>query len=153
MASLGALGDLVLALSADTAKFESDLGRAARNAEKELQKIVVIGSAAGTAIGDALYRAAQAVVRFATDTVRLQADLDDLQDKFGGNITQLDGLRRVAVVAGTDLNGLSNALGAMSRSLRASNDEGNAAVLRSRRSASTSSGVMAGCSTSASWAC
>ncbi len=34
MAILGALGDLVLALSADTAKFQSDLGRAQRVADK-----------------------------------------------------------------------------------------------------------------------
>lgn len=34
MAVLGALGDLVLALSADTAKFQSDLGRAQRVADK-----------------------------------------------------------------------------------------------------------------------
>lgn len=39
MAVLGALGDLVLALSADTGKFESDLGKANRLAEKFGQEV------------------------------------------------------------------------------------------------------------------
>jgi hypothetical protein len=45
MAVLGALGDLVLALSADTAKFQSDLGRAQRVADK-------FGREVGRAIGN-----------------------------------------------------------------------------------------------------
>jgi hypothetical protein len=58
MAMLGALGDLVLSLSADTARFQSDLGRANRAAEKftrdvgrTLNKLagvfVALGGAAG----------------------------------------------------------------------------------------------------------
>jgi hypothetical protein len=124
----GALGDLVLALSADTAKFESDLGKAARVAEKELQKIVVTGAAIGSAIGDGIVKAAQAMTRFATDTVRTQSQLDDLADTVGGNVTQLDGLRRVAFVAGSDLGFLNTALMTLSRGLRSSSDEGNATV-------------------------
>lgn len=58
MATLGALGDLVLALSADTARFQSDLGKGHRMAEKfgrEVQQVVggalgrlfALGGAAG----------------------------------------------------------------------------------------------------------
>lgn len=58
MAVLGALGDLVLALSADTAKFQSDLGRGARMAQKfqaevgraltqVATKLAAVGGAAG----------------------------------------------------------------------------------------------------------
>lgn len=48
MAVLGALGDLVLALSADTAKFQSDLGRANRMAEKWGKDVGrVLGNVAG----------------------------------------------------------------------------------------------------------
>jgi hypothetical protein len=126
--ALGAFGDLVLALSADTAKFEAALSKAARDAEKELQKIVVIGSAVGSAIGDGIAQAARAMARFATDTVRTQSQLDDLADTVGGNVTQLDGLRRIAFVAGSDLNFLNTALMNLSRGLRASSDEGNATV-------------------------
>lgn len=128
MASLGALGDLVLALSADTAKFESDLGKAARVAEKELQKVIVIGSAAGTAIADGLVKAAKALFDFGTDTVRFQAKLDDLADSVGGNVTQLDGLRRVAAISGSDINQVANSLTTLSRTLRASSDDTNSAV-------------------------
>ncbi len=45
MAVLGSLGDLVLALSADTAKFQSDLGRADRLAKKFSREV---GQALGT---------------------------------------------------------------------------------------------------------
>jgi hypothetical protein len=124
----GALGDLVLALSADTAKFESDLGKAARLAEKDLERIVVKGAAIGTAIGEGIGVAARAIVRFATDTVRTQSQLDDLADTVGGNVTQLDGLRRIAHVAGSDLNFLNSALMNLSRGLRASSDEGHQTV-------------------------
>jgi hypothetical protein len=126
--ALGAFGDLVLALSADTAKFEAALSKAARDAEKELQKIVVIGSAVGSAIGDGIAQAARAMARFATDTVRTQSQLDDLADTVGGNVTQLDGLRRVALVAGSDIGFLTSSLTTLSRSLRSSNDDGNATV-------------------------
>src|SRR3990167_1609097 len=58
MAILGALGDLVLALSADTAKFQSDLGRAQRISDKfsrevgrslgrRAGRLVAVGGAAG----------------------------------------------------------------------------------------------------------
>lgn len=48
MAVLGALGDLVLALSADTARFQSDLGRAHRQAEKFGREVgIVMGKVAG----------------------------------------------------------------------------------------------------------
>lgn len=51
MSLLGALGDLVLALSADTAKFESDLGKAQRMADKFGREVgKVMGNIAG-AIG------------------------------------------------------------------------------------------------------
>jgi hypothetical protein len=126
--ALGAFGDLVLALSADTAKFEAALSKAARDAEKELQKIVVIGSAVGSAIGDGIAQAARAMARFATDTVRTQSQLDDLADTVGGNVTQLDGLRRVAFVAGSDIGFLTSSLTTLSRTLRSSNDDGNATV-------------------------
>lgn len=48
MAVLGALGDLVLALSADTAKFQSDLGRAQREADKFSREV---GRALGNVAG------------------------------------------------------------------------------------------------------
>jgi hypothetical protein len=128
MASQGALGDLVLALHADTTTFQSDLGKAARVAEKELQKVVVIGSAVGTAIGEALVRGTQALIRFGTEAVRFQSQLDDLADTVGGNVTQLDSLRRVAVVSGNDIGQVANAMNILSRSLRASSDEGASAV-------------------------
>lgn len=52
MAVLGALGDLVLALSADTAKFQSDLGRADRMAKKFGQEMgKVLGNVAGLLVG------------------------------------------------------------------------------------------------------
>jgi hypothetical protein len=52
MAVLGALGDLVLALSADTAKFESDLGRAQRMADKFGKEVgKVVGNLAGALLG------------------------------------------------------------------------------------------------------
>jgi hypothetical protein len=126
--ALGAFGDLVLALSADTAKFEAALSKASRDAEKELQAIVVKGAAIGTAIGEGIGVAARAIVRFATDTVRTQSQLDDLRDTVGGNVTQLDGLRRIAYVAGSDISFLTTSLVEFSRALRASSADGNATV-------------------------
>jgi hypothetical protein len=122
----GSLGDLVLSLSADTAKFQSDLGKANREAER-------FGAEIGTMLGrlGAAFLAIAgpaAMGAMLKQTVAMQSQLDDLADTVGGSVTQLDALRRVAVVSGNDLSQVSTALVQLSRSLRASSDDGNAAV-------------------------
>src|SRR3990167_11147200 len=80
MAVLGSLGDLVLALSADTAKFQSDLGRAQRISDKF-----------GREVGRALGNVAGALVALGgaagfTGLIKGQIDAADAAGKMGQKI-------------------------------------------------------------------
>lgn len=80
MAVLGALGDLVLALSADTAKFQSDLGRAQRVADKFGRDV---GRALGNVAGALLALGGAAGF---TGLIRGQIDAADAANKLSQKV-------------------------------------------------------------------
>jgi hypothetical protein len=101
--SLGALG---IDLFANTATFESDMGRAARIAERDMQKISQIAATAGRAAVTGLMAAGAAVVYFTQQTISARAALDDMADVTGDSVKFLDGLQRAAHIAGVEMTQL-----------------------------------------------
>lgn len=105
--SLGALG---IDLFANTATFESDMGRAARIAERDMQRISQVAATAGRAVAGGLMAAAAAVVYFTQQTIAARAALDDMADVTGDSVQFLDGLQRTAHIAGVEMGQLQNVI-------------------------------------------
>ncbi len=119
---MATLGSVVVEMSASTAKFESDLGRAAQMAERQMAQI----DRAVAMVKSGLQTLGLAVsVGFAVDQIKgqieraiqLAGDLDDLAEKTGGTVETLSGLASVARLSGTDLDSLGVSLQRLSRAV------------------------------------
>jgi hypothetical protein len=105
------LGDLVVNLSADTATFKSDLGKAQQqlqNFAEKAQKIV--GVLAGV-------DAAVSFVELIKGAIESAARLDDLSKKTGVAVATLGGLGFAATQSGGDLESMVAATGKLNKSL------------------------------------
>lgn len=103
--SLGALGVDVFA---NTASFESDMGRAARVAERDMKAVERAASMAGKAIAGIAIAAGGTFVVAVQKTIELHSSLDDMADATGDSVQSLDGLRRTAIVAGVEMDRLQS---------------------------------------------
>lgn len=119
---MATLGSVVVEMSASTAKFESDLGRAAQMAERQMAQIdravAMVKSGLQTlglavSVGFAVNQVKSQIER----AIQLAGDLDDLAEKTGGTVETLSGLASVARLSGTDLDALGGALQRLSRAV------------------------------------
>jgi lambda family phage tail tape measure protein len=119
---MATLGSVVVEMSASTAKFESDLGRAAQMAERQMAQIdravAMVKSGLQTlglavSVGLAVNQVKNQIER----AIQLAGDLDDLADKTGGTVETLSTLASVARLSGTDMDALSSALQRLSRAV------------------------------------
>lgn len=119
---MATLGSVVVEMSASTAKFESDLGRAAQMAERQMAQIdravamVKTGLQSlglAVSVGFAVNQVKNQIER----AIQLAGDLDDLAEKTGGTVETLSGLASVARLSGTDLDALGGALQRLSRAV------------------------------------
>ena len=119
---MATLGSVVVEMSASTAKFESDLGRAAQMAERQMAQIdravAMVKSGLQTlglavSVGFAVSQVKSQIER----AIQLAGDLDDLAEKTGGTVETLSGLASVARLSGTDLDALGGALQRLSRAV------------------------------------
>lgn len=100
MATLGSLGDLVLSLSADTAKFESDLGRAQT-------KAVATGVVIGEAIGKGINFAIEHFSRLTRAAIDSADQLDKMSQRVGIPVEQLSVLKAAAEIADVPVSALA----------------------------------------------
>lgn len=100
MAMLGSLGDLVLSLSADTARFQSDLGRGQRIAEKFSHNVGrSIANVAGALIALGGAASLGGLIKSAIDT---SDELSKMSEKVGMSVEALSSLRVQAKLADVD---------------------------------------------------
>lgn len=140
MARSSSLGTLYVDLLAKTGGFETDMGRAARIAEKRAKEIdkaigagigkitgvLSVGAAAvaGFAASFASIDAAVAAVKGAID----QADrLDELSARLDISTEKLSGWGYAAKLSGTDLEGLASAIPKLSKKIAEAADESSGA--------------------------
>ncbi|MDM0024073.1 phage tail tape measure protein [Variovorax saccharolyticus] len=104
------IGRITVDLLARTGSFETDLGRAAKTAEKRAKEIDAAVSKAGAAVGVALSAAAVAAVHFGKQLIDGLDALNDVKDATGASIENLSALEDVAVRTGTSMDSVSGIL-------------------------------------------
>lgn len=119
---MATLGSVVVEMSASTAKFESDLGRAAQMAERQMAQIdravaMVKSGLQSLGLAVSVGFAVNQVKNQIERAIQLAGDLDDLAEKTGGTVETLSGLASVARLSGTDLDALGGALQRLSRAV------------------------------------
>jgi lambda family phage tail tape measure protein len=119
---MATLGSVVVEMSASTAKFESDLGRAAQMAERNLAQIdraVGLVKAGLQTLGVAvtLGLVIDQVKSKIESAIRMAADLNDLADQTGAAVESLSGLAAVAKMSNTDMGALATGLQRLSKAV------------------------------------
>jgi len=120
------LGQLVVNLEANIARFTSDMGRASQATEQAMNKIdgaVEFGKKALGALGVAL--SVDLIVSEINRSLDSLAALDDMAQKTGSSVETLSKLSKVAAFTGTDLGAVDGMLVKLSKNLAATDEEGN----------------------------
>jgi len=120
------LGQLVVNLEANIARFTSDMGRAAQTTEQAMNKIgsaVEFGKKALGALGIAL--TADLIVGEINKTLDSLAQLDDMAQKTGSSVETLSKLSKVAAFTGTEMGSVDGVLVKLSKNLAEVDDKGN----------------------------
>lgn len=124
----GALGDLVIALHADIAKFTSDMGRAAQISEREWGKVAKSATEVAKQVTAAAALAGAAAIKMAADFINAAADLDDLAEKTGASVEELSKLAQQAHISGVAMETIETGLIRLAKSLHASDEESKKAT-------------------------
>ncbi|MEJ7685690.1 MAG: hypothetical protein WKG52_01075 [Variovorax sp.] len=104
------IGRITVDLLARTGSFETDLARAAKNAEKRAKEIDASISKAGAAVGAALGAAGVAALHFGKQLIDGLDALNDVKDATGASIENLSALEDVALRTGTNMDNVSSIL-------------------------------------------
>lgn len=116
------LGSLIVELSANTAKLQSDLGKAAAIAEARAREIdksfnVVKTGLASIGIGFAVGATFDAIKSKIEGVITSAAGLQQLSERTGATVEALSGLVGIAKLSGTDTEALATGLQKLSKSM------------------------------------
>ncbi|EIT70008.1 MULTISPECIES: hypothetical protein [Hydrocarboniphaga] len=123
--NLGSIGSVFIDVAANTAKFETDIGRASRESEKRAREIQkgfqdaaknIAASLAALDIGRRLGEGLRAAIERADE-------LDEMAQKVGASVRGLSGLKFAADLEGVD--GLTEALAKLSKAMVESEKAGS----------------------------
>lgn len=119
---MATLGSVVVEMSASTAKFESDLGRAAQMTERHMAQIdnaigMVKSSLAALGIAVSLGVVIDQIKSKIESSIRLADDLQNLSERTGASVESLSELAAVARLSNTDLDSLAGGLQRLSRAV------------------------------------
>ncbi|MCR8961140.1 hypothetical protein M0765_026450 [Variovorax sp. S2] len=104
------IGSIVVDLLARTGSFETDLNRAAKQAEKRAKEIDAAVSKAGAAVGTALGAAGIAAVYFGKQLIDGLDALNDVADATGASIENISALENVAMRTGSSMDTVTGTL-------------------------------------------
>lgn len=102
---MSSLGSLVVSLSANTAQFTSDMGKAAHIAAQNFKKIEDAAKTVGSAIG--AYLGVQQITQFASSVLDSAERLNVLSERTGIAVRTLAGLEHVATQSGASVDDLA----------------------------------------------
>lgn len=116
------LGTLVVELTANVAKFQSDLGRAEQIAQNTARRIdaqfaIVKTAIAGFGVGIASLASLDAIVGKFESVVGAAAGLQQLSERTGASVESLSALTAVAKLSGTESEQLATGLQKLSRAM------------------------------------
>lgn len=123
---MASLGQLVVNLEANIARFTSDMGRASQTVEQTMGRMNaaadVVKGVLG-AVGVAL--SVDALVSEANRAIGALADLDDMAQKTGSSVEMLSRLGKVAAMTGVDFGTVDGALVKLSKNLADIDEKGS----------------------------
>jgi hypothetical protein len=116
------LGTLVVELTANVAKFQSDLGRAEQIAQNTARRIdaqfgIVKNALATFGVGLASFASFDALAGKIDSVIRSAAGLQQLSERTGATVENLSALAGVAKLSGTDTEQLAGGLQKLSRAM------------------------------------
>ncbi|WP_330114073.1 hypothetical protein SA496_15510 [Pseudomonas sp. JS3066] len=115
-----ALGTLTIDLSANTARLESDLGKANRIAEQQLSKMEKIGSQIGNAIGTAVGALASgAFAAWIKTSIDIADNANDMAMAIGISVESFTALQYAAEHEGIAMEALSGTMAKFSKNIAA----------------------------------
>lgn len=119
---MAALGSVVVELSANLAKFQSDMGRAAQIAEDRMKQIdkavgLVKSGLGAIGLGFALGATVDKVKEKIEGAIASAAGLQQLSERTGAAVESLSGLAAVAKLSGTDMDSLAGGLQKLSKAI------------------------------------
>jgi lambda family phage tail tape measure protein len=119
---MAALGSVVVELSANLAKFQSDMGRAAQIAEDRMKQIdkavgLVKNGLGAIGLGFALGATLDKVKEKIEGAIASAAGLQQLSERTGAAVESLSGLAAVAKLSGTDVESLAGGLQKLSKAV------------------------------------
>jgi hypothetical protein len=115
MSVLGALGDLVLALSADTVKFQSDLGKADKIAKKFAKEVGSSLDALGKQI--ALLAGAGSIGALVKSQIDAADAAGKMSQKFGISVEAVSGLKYAAEISNVSVEQLGTGLRVLAKNM------------------------------------
>jgi lambda family phage tail tape measure protein len=119
---MAALGSVVVELSANLAKFQSDMGKAAQIAEDRMKQIdkavgLVKTGLGAIGLGFALGATVDKVKEKIEGAIASAAGLQQLSERTGAAVESLSGLAAVAKLSGTDMDSLAGGLQKLSKAI------------------------------------
>lgn len=105
-----ATGSIVVELVAKTGKFDTDIQRSTKAAEKRFRELEKTATQVGTAIGASLLAAGTAAVYFGKQIIDGLDALNDVADATGASIENISALEDVALRTGASLEDVSSVL-------------------------------------------
>jgi hypothetical protein len=112
------IGQITVDLLARTGSFETDMGRAAKSAEKRAKEIDAAVSKAGAAVGLALGAAGAAALTLGKNIIDGFDALNDVADATGSTVEKISALENVAMMTGTSMDTVTSALTKFNNTLK-----------------------------------
>lgn len=120
-----ALGSIIVDLLARTGSFETDLNRAAKQAEQRSKDIEKAFSGIGTKVGLGIAAAVSAVGVVGNQAIDQLAQLDDLTQKTGASVERLSQIQQTATAFGQDFGEVDVAISRLAKGMATVESETN----------------------------
>jgi hypothetical protein len=123
----GALGNLLIMLTADTAQATSDIGKAAHQVERDMADMQRNATAAGMLIAEAIGNIAASFARAAKDALQFADQLDKVSQRTNFSVERLSEMAVAAELADVSVTQMGSALSMFNKVLSDSQKEGGKA--------------------------
>jgi hypothetical protein len=121
----GALGNLLIMLTADTAQATSDIGKAAHQVERDMADMQRNATAAGMLIAEAIGNIAASFGRAAKEAVQFGDQLNKMSQRTSFSVERLSEMAFAAELADVSVSQMSTALGMFNKVLSDAQKEGS----------------------------
>jgi len=123
----GALGNLLIKLTADTGQATGDIGKAAHQIERDMQSMAIKATAAGAAIGIAVAAAGAAMLSAARDAIKFGDQMAKLSQRTGMAVGRLSEIAYAGELADVSINQMATGLAMFNKALVDADKDGGKA--------------------------